>query len=190
MRNSDPLPHHHRHHRNRVEPALPSRGATGITGRRQAGGCDSGEPEESGTIGGNWDKTCQRRFGGRKKLSVRTPEAGQILHNNPVGYDASDFVCALIEYLRKEIDRVYWNVHQKHWGGGSWDFKWWEKGFEAPSDDPDIPGIRWHSYYNWGGSPDDADWDQAEADKPNFSFDGVEVRWYKYFGRSMNVSRR
>lgn len=118
-------------------------------------------------------------------------ELGQILHSNPVGFPASNFVDALITSLRSEIARVYWNVNQRaFYGAGASDIggmRDW--GAPAESAPPlGIPGIEWWPYYNWGGSPEDDDWDQDAANRPNFSFEGVEVRWYKHFGRSLNVN--
>jgi hypothetical protein len=120
-----------------------------------------------------------------------TSEAGQILHNNPAGFPASDFVAALITSLRSEIARVYWNVNQKSfYDAGPGDIGGDEGARGEPESAPrlGIPGVEWWPYYNWGGSPEDADWDQAAASRPNFSFEGVEVRWYKHFGRSLNVN--
>jgi len=114
-------------------------------------------------------------------------EAGQLLHNNPIGADLPTFAYALIKVLREEIARVYWNTQQRQWRGSP-DIDLWDKSSDNLTFDPLPPGITWHPYYNWGGSPEDADWEQAEADKPNFSFEGVEIRWYKHFGRSMNCN--
>ena len=44
-------------------------------------------------------------------------EAGQLLHNTPVGIETSDFAEALISSIRYEIARVYWNVNQRPWKG-------------------------------------------------------------------------
>ena len=114
-------------------------------------------------------------------------EVGQIIHNNPVGLEASEFVNALIYAIRRDITRVYWNVNQKQWKGDP-EVDLWSDEAEELSYDTTIPGIEWRPYYNWGGCPSDPDWDQDEANKPNFSFEGVEIRWYKRFGRSMNVN--
>jgi hypothetical protein len=113
-------------------------------------------------------------------------EAGQILHNNPVGYDVPAFACALIVDIRDDLARAYWNVRQEKWVMSS-QFAWTEEGVGSV-DDPGVPGMEWRSYYNWGGSPEDDDWDQAEADRPNLAFDGLEVRWYKHIRRSVNAN--
>lgn len=119
-------------------------------------------------------------------------ELGQILHNNPVGLPASDFVDALITSLRSEIARVYWNVNEKaFYDAGPGDIggdRGWASNPAETRPPLGIPGIEWWPYYNWGGIPEDADWDQGAANRPNFSFEGVEIRWYKRFGRSMNVN--
>lgn len=118
-------------------------------------------------------------------------EAGQLLHNNPIGLDCPEFVCAMMVHIRSELACIYWNINQKPWAGaapgdigGSDDY--WSK--EEKQWEPLPPGIEFRPYYNWGGSPEDSNWDQDQANKPNFSFEGVEIRWYKRFGRSMNVN--
>jgi hypothetical protein len=123
-----------------------------------------------------------------------SPELGQLLHGNPVGFDLPDFADALMVAIRSEIARVYWNVRQSGWrGAGEGDIGFMDawvdaEKWEASTDDPGIPGIEWRPYYNWGGCPEDDDWDADLAARPNFSFEGVEIRWYKRFGRSMNAN--
>jgi hypothetical protein len=112
-------------------------------------------------------------------------EFGQILHNNPVAMECESFHRALLNEIRRELNRVYRNVNQKQWAGSPNYDPWSDEKAEYR---PLPPGIEWNPYYNWGGSPDNPDWDQAEANKPNFSFEGVEFRWYKRFGRSLNVN--
>lgn len=115
-------------------------------------------------------------------------EAGQILHNNPVGVPLPNYVRAMISHIRDDLARAYWNTQQKMWEA-SGEFDWWEEGKQRPHGlTPLPPGIEWRHYYNWGGSPDDDDWDQAQANAPNFAFEGVEIRWYKRFDRSMNAN--
>jgi hypothetical protein len=112
-------------------------------------------------------------------------ELGQILHNNPVGVQSSDFTHALVSAIRNELSRVYWNVNQKRWAGDEEEYNGTIDGKDC---EPLPPGITWQLYYNWGGSPDDDDWNLELANNPNFSFEGVEIRWYKRFGRSLNVN--
>jgi hypothetical protein len=114
-------------------------------------------------------------------------EIGQLLHNNPIGAPVPNYACALIEGIRDDIARAFWNTQQKEWEG-SRDFNSWEDREWTHGLTPLPPGIEWRHYYNWGGCPEDDDWDQAQADAPNFSFEGVEIRWYKRFGRSMNAN--
>ena len=116
-------------------------------------------------------------------------ELGQLLHNNPIGVSVPNYAYALIEGIRSELARAFWNTQQKQWEG-SRDFSFWNDDDVALAHGltPLPPGIEWRHYYNWGGSPKDDDWDQAQADAPNFSFEGVEIRWYKRFGRSMNAN--
>lgn len=111
-------------------------------------------------------------------------EIGQLIHNNPGGYPASAFVRALMDGIRNELSRVYWNVHQRQFYGDA-DACWNHEVGEPPLG---VPGMEWWPYYNWSGHPSDPDWDQAEADRANFSYEGVEFRWYKRYGRSLNVN--
>jgi hypothetical protein len=75
-------------------------------------------------------------------------ELGQLAFGNPTGeYDMPTYATALVEFLKEEIERVYWNKNQEEWDGG----------------DPKIPGIQWNPYY-WGD-------DEAEKEKPNLKFD-------------------
>lgn len=104
-----------------------------------------------------------------KKITYQNIELGQMMFGNPVGaFECSEYVEAMIEFLFAEIERVYWNKHQKNW---------------ERQEDPKFKGIEYRNYY-WGE-------DEKEASKPNFSYGGVELRWYKHFGRSMtlNVSK-
>jgi hypothetical protein len=85
-------------------------------------------------------------------------EAGQILHNNPTGYQCPDYVEALLVAIRSEIARVYWNTQQRPWlGAGRGDIGSGGGYDPVITLDPLPPGIEWHEYYNWGGCPDDAD---------------------------------
>jgi hypothetical protein len=98
-----------------------------------------------------------------------TIELGQIEFGNPMGeYDCPEYVEALIAYIFKVIERIYWNNNQVEWNR-----------FE----DPEFEGIEYRNYY-WGDN-------EEEKSKPNFAYKDVELRWYKWFGRgmSLNVSK-
>jgi hypothetical protein len=55
-------------------------------------------------------------------------ELGQAVFGNPTGeYPCPAWVDALVREILRQIDRVYWNVHQREWDG----------------EDPQIPGIEY-----------------------------------------------
>lgn len=96
------------------------------------------------------------------------PELGQIaFHAGTIGtHPCPDWVDALVRDLLDEIDRVFWNQHQREWDR---------------HEDPKIPGVEFRPYY-WGD-------DEVEAARPNLAHAGIEVRWYKHpmRGSSLNV---
>ena len=76
------------------------------------------------------------------------PELGQAIFGNATGeYDCPNFVDAFLEHICREIERVYWNIHQKEWDGYS-------------GVDPQIPGIEYRPYY-WGDCT--CGWDDKEC---------------------------
>lgn len=88
------------------------------------------------------------------------PELGQAAYGNP--YDSielPEYAEAMLQAIRAEIERVYWNINQKEW---------------SEYDGSPTPVFEWRPYY-WGE-------DDVEAAKPNFKFQDVEVRWYKHLG--------
>ena len=94
------------------------------------------------------------------------PELGQAAFGCPTGeYDLPEYACACLDYLRKEMDRVWWNVHQEE-----------REEYEAHS----FGELEWRPYY-WGD-------DEDEAVKPNLAFAGVEIRWYKHPGRGLSCN--
>ncbi len=100
------------------------------------------------------------------RTKIKDLELGQIMYGNPVGeYVCKEEVAALLNYIFEELERVYWNIHQKefqeHYGTG-------------------MKKLVVRSYY-WGE-------DEEGKAKPNFSFNGVEFRWYKHRGRSMTIN--
>ncbi len=84
------------------------------------------------------------------ETKLAEPELGQALFGNPTGqYDCSDFVEALVASLFEEIDRVYWNIHQKAWDR---------------LESPDFPYITYKTY-SWGEC--DCGWDEISFDEPH-----------------------
>lgn len=80
------------------------------------------------------------------------------------------FVKAIMFGVRSEIDRVFWNVHQRPWR---------RDGLCAcPIEDARIEGLRWTQ---------PAEWDDADC-SGEFEFRGVTISWYKRLGRGMSAS--
>lgn len=95
-------------------------------------------------------------------------ELGQLVFGNPMGnYETKNYQDALVLSLLDNMDRVFWNNHQRNWDR---------------HESPAMTGVEFRSYY-WGDKED-------EANKPNlkFSFSDQEIRWYKHPGRGMTAS--
>ena len=98
------------------------------------------------------------------------PELGELLFWRPHAtseYDLPAFGEACFWMAKRELGRVYWNVHQEEFE---------DRGLYPPGHQPF--GVTWRAY-DWSDEPDDI---------PNFAWGGVEIRWYKYPGRGMNVN--
>jgi hypothetical protein len=99
------------------------------------------------------------------------PELGQAFFGNPwAEYDCPQWVDALVRELLANIERAFWNKHQRHWDH---------------YEDPKILGIEFRPYY-WGD-------DEHEANLPNLSHAppgqaAIEVRWYKHPMRSATLN--
>lgn len=80
--------------------------------------------------------------------------------------DCPEYIIALLQYIRGEIERRYWNRYQDEWreyvGSGTNVFEW-------------------RAYY-WGDNDE-------EHDKPNFKYNDIEIHWYKYLGRGTVINR-
>ena len=101
-------------------------------------------------------------------MSEYTPEAGQALFGCPRGqYSVPDYGCALLEWLMKETERIFWNREQREWDR---------------YEDPRIPGNIFRAYY-WGE-------DDRIAALPNYTIDGdpLEIRWYKHSWRGLTAT--
>jgi hypothetical protein len=103
-----------------------------------------------------------------------------ITNDTTEAYEATDFHEALLFAIAREIGRVHLSRYQTSWN------RW--------SDDPHIPGIRWHRYVYDCGCPEDGDnfiprhEEDCPTAQPNFQFENVCFRWYKNPGRGMSVN--
>jgi hypothetical protein len=95
------------------------------------------------------------------------PEVGQFCFGNKWGsHDAGDLGEACVQHLLAEIERVFWNVHQRQWDR---------------CEDPKIPGVVFHPYY-WGDcecgcDEADAEWEQANPHTPScYQTDYAKIR--------------
>ena len=95
-------------------------------------------------------------------------ELGQAIFGCPTGcYVVPYYACALLEWLMKEIERVYWNREQEEWDRYA---------------DPKIEGIEFRPYY-WGDDP-------VISEQPNFKLTKgkLEIRWYKHSCRGLSCT--
>jgi hypothetical protein len=96
------------------------------------------------------------------------PELGQLCFGNPTGeFECPEFVEALIEFILRELERVYWNKHQK-------EFNVYEP--------LKMCKVEYRPYY-WGDN-------KRLKTKPNLNFKGIEIRWYKHVGRGMTINKK
>lgn len=76
---------------------------------------------------------------------------------------------AILDYIRKEMNRLYWNKYQQE--------------MESPFDNT---GAAYENdtfsvmAYYWGD-------DDELIDKPNFKYKDIEISWYKHSNRGMVV---
>ena len=77
---------------------------------------------------------------------------------------------AILDYIRKEMDRLYWNKYQEEMNSP------FDNTGAAYSNDT----FSVMAYY-WG---DDDDLIQ----QPNFKYKDIEIRWYKHSNRGMSVT--
>lgn len=76
-----------------------------------------------------------------------------------------ELVVAILREIRKELDRCYWNKHQKEM----------RSPFDNTSESYKNKEFVVNAYY-WGD-------DDALQDRPNFVYKDLKVYWYKYLGR-------
>lgn len=74
---------------------------------------------------------------------------------------------AMLDYIRKELDRLYWNKNQKEMVSP----------FDNTGAEPYSNSYMTIRSYNWNGN-----------DKPNFETENMKVSWYKHSNRGVVVS--
>lgn len=81
------------------------------------------------------------------------------------------FLDAILYSIRKELDRLYWNKHQRE--------------MVSPFDNSGAPEFSNGTFtvrsYNW-------DTEDEESKLPNFEYKSLKVWWYKYQGRGTCAS--
>lgn len=84
-------------------------------------------------------------------------------------YDVPELLCAALEYLEAEIERLYWNKNQEEWNScfrnNVGEFK--GKTFTVQA----------------------YDWSEPDEPEPNFEWRGVKIWWYKYLGRGTYANK-
>lgn len=76
---------------------------------------------------------------------------------------------AILDYIRKEMNRLYWNKYQKE--------------MESPFDNTGA------AYANSTFSVRAYNWDDTEElnNEPNFKYKDIEITWYKHSNRGVVV---
>lgn len=78
-------------------------------------------------------------------------------------------VVSVLDKIRKEMDRLYWNKYQKEMNSP----------FDNSGEEYSNNTFTVRSYY-WGDEPD-------RVDLPNFEYDGIKVYWYKHSNRGTTI---
>ena len=105
-----------------------------------------------------------------------SPEMGQAVFGNSwCEYRTPMFVDALLDYILKDIERVFWNINQREWDR---------------YEDPRIPGIVFNPYY-WGGCECGYEEAEAEWDANNrHNLDCYQIEYGELrgkYGSSLNI---
>ena len=90
-------------------------------------------------------------------------------------YQCPDYITALLQDIRDDLDTLYWNEHQKEYHDNPFSNSGNVKGFNN--------GVFEVHSYDWG-----ADWEDEEQ-QPNFACGGFKIWWYKYLGRGMYMNK-
>lgn len=103
-------------------------------------------------------------------MAEYSPELGQMVFGQPFKqYEVPPIMEAALEFLRHELARVMWNIHQKDtadpFGNSGPDGNYSSDVFSVQA-------------YSWGD--DDQPW--------NFKCGDLEISWYKYCGRGMSAN--
>ena len=83
-------------------------------------------------------------------------------------YDCPEYVEALLNQIRYELDRIMWNKYQKEYSSpfSNTGNKFKNKTFRVEA-------------YSWG---------EDTKQKYNFKWKNIEIRWYKYNGNGMSIN--
>lgn len=97
------------------------------------------------------------------------PELGQVIFGQPFKqFSVPEYVDAMLEHIRKEVNRVEWNNRQKEF---------------------DPFGNTGQEYKNEAFEVQAYSWDESKEQPYNFKWKDFEVSWYKYLGRGMSMNR-
>lgn len=104
-------------------------------------------------------------------MTEYTKELGQAMFGQPSKqYACPEWVEAYLGYIRSEMDRVMWNIHQKE--------------YISPF------GNTGESFKNKVFKVQAYSWDEEKEQKYNFKWKDVEISWYKYCGRGMSINQK
>lgn len=86
-------------------------------------------------------------------------------------YECPLYITALLEFIKKELERMYWNKHQLEV----------DDIFNLTMEETElnIKSFEWEPY----------NWNDEEIQDYNFKYGDIEISWYKYFGRDMTINK-
>lgn len=102
-----------------------------------------------------------------------TPELGQAAFGQPYKtYEVPKIMTAALTSISYELERVYWNRHQKDIACPF--------GNNGSQDNYDSDVFSVHAY----------SWNEDEEQPWNFKFGDIEISWYKRCGRGMSSNKK
>lgn len=81
------------------------------------------------------------------------------------------YVCALLEGIESELDRIMWNINQEEYASP----------FRNTGNEFVCDTFEAHAYY-WGD-------EERLIERPNFKCGDIEISWYKHLGRGDTINR-
>lgn len=90
--------------------------------------------------------------------------------------DCPDYVTALLDFIRGEMERHYWNKYQEDW--------------DVDYGDPFSNSGNVVGFDNGTFEVHAYDWNDEQSYPYNFKCGEIEISWYKYMGKGMTINKR